>query len=55
MKKYVFTITIHDNKELGVDQVTLFAKNMQSAIAKLCQGDFYNEDKVINVSIFKKE
>jgi 3-phosphoglycerate kinase len=42
-------------KELGVDQIPIIAKNMQSALAKLCQGDFYTEDQVINVSIFKKE
>jgi hypothetical protein len=55
MKKYIFTIALHGAKELGVDQIPIIAKNMQSALAKLCQGDFYTEDQVINVSIFKKE
>lgn len=54
MKKYVFTIAIDTPEEQGVDQIPIIAKNMQSALAKLCQGDFYTEDQVINVGISKK-
>ena len=55
MKKYIFTIAPDTPEEQGVDQIPIIAKNMQSAMAKLCQGDFYTEDQVIEVSIFKKE
>lgn len=50
MKKYVFTLHL-DTKE---EQVPIVAKNIQSAVAKLCQGDYYNEDQIVNISIFKK-
>lgn len=54
MKRYVFTLHLDTEEEQGVDQIVIVAKNMQSAIAKLCHGDFYNEDQVINVAISKK-
>lgn len=53
MKKYVFTIHLERKEEQGVDQIPVIAKNLQSALAKLCQGGFYNEDQVINIAIVK--
>jgi hypothetical protein len=53
MKKYVFTLHLDTEQEQGVDQVPVIAKNIQSAIAKLCQGNFYNEDQIINIAIVK--
>lgn len=53
MKKYVFTLHLDTKEETGVDQIPVVAKNLQSALAKLCQGGFYNEDQVINISIVK--
>lgn len=55
MKKYVFTIHIDNSDETGVDQIPVIAKNLQSALAKLCQGGFYNENQVINISILNQK
>lgn len=54
-KRYIFTLHLDTAEEKGADQVSIIAKNMQSAIAKLTADDYYNEDQIINVSIFKKE
>jgi hypothetical protein len=51
MKRYIFTIkTTPENKE---EMIPVVAKNIQSAIAKLCQGDYYNEDQIRYIQIFK--
>ena len=54
MKKYIFTIHIDTEEEQGVELVPIMAKNIQSAVAKLCQGDFYQEDQIINITVVKK-
>lgn len=54
MKKYIFTICIDNEEEKGVELVPILAKNMQSAIAKLCLEDYYSEDQISNVAIIKK-
>lgn len=53
MKKYIFTLDLNTDQEKGVDQIPVIAKNIQSAIAKLCQGDFYKEDQIVNIAIIK--
>ena len=47
MKRYIFTL---DSQVLPV---IIMAKNMQSAIAKLCSGDFYKEEEIKQVEIIK--
>ncbi len=33
--------------------VPIIAKNIQSALAKLCTGGYYNENQITNISITK--
>ncbi len=53
MKKFVFTVVLNNNQESGVEIVTIIAKNIQSAVAKLCQGEFYNEDNISSIAIVR--
>jgi len=54
MKKYIFSIHFDTEEDQGVELVPIMAKNIQSSIAKLCQGDFYQENQIINIAVVKK-